>query len=278
MTTQNLHLELTTYEISEIKMLAAEKLGACRKTYDVIGEQIFSILKLNARVIFYAMGDKGPWGFTRINSSSAQIKRNKPFVAINTSLPLDCQAFAVAHELYHIWFTTTSEIIPNYILSDSIVDKNELKANRFAAEFLVDENLLRQEMKIHNIDKTNINLKDILKLSELFLFPYKAMVKRLHELDIITKKEADKFLLISDEALAKKRNLYSIYQPIPDNRISIDNLIELAVTKYEQKLITFEKLEYLLSLEKLTMSDVGISEESNYQFPTDEELDDILKD
>ncbi|MDE6635756.1 MAG: hypothetical protein K2K09_04010 [Lachnospiraceae bacterium] len=28
--------------------------------------------------------------------------REKPFVAINTSIPVDCQVFAAAHELYHI--------------------------------------------------------------------------------------------------------------------------------------------------------------------------------
>lgn len=36
----------------------------------------------------------------------------KPFVAINTSIPIDCQVFAAAHELYHIWYEKNPDILP----------------------------------------------------------------------------------------------------------------------------------------------------------------------
>lgn len=47
-----------------------------------------------------------------------------------------------AHELYHIWFDEKAEIVPADIIEESASDRNELKANRFAAEFLVDKDLL----------------------------------------------------------------------------------------------------------------------------------------
>ena len=43
--------ELNDFEIEEVKRQAREKLGYCRKTNDIIGTQIFSILGLYSRVI-----------------------------------------------------------------------------------------------------------------------------------------------------------------------------------------------------------------------------------
>ena len=61
--------ELNETEIKDIKDHASEKLGKCRKTNDIIGSQIFSILGLYARVIYYPFGKDAPWGFTRISGS-----------------------------------------------------------------------------------------------------------------------------------------------------------------------------------------------------------------
>ena len=45
-------------------------------------------------------------------------------------------------------------------------------------EFLVNEELLRQEMKVFDIDKDGLSTKEIVKLANLFTVPYKTMVKR----------------------------------------------------------------------------------------------------
>ncbi|MDE6974887.1 MAG: hypothetical protein K2P38_17645 [Lachnospiraceae bacterium] len=80
---------------------------------DIIGSQIFSILGLYARVIYYQLGKNAPWGFTRISGSRDDASLEKPFVAINTSIPIDCQVFAAAHELYHIWYEKNPDILPS---------------------------------------------------------------------------------------------------------------------------------------------------------------------
>ena len=97
-----MHKGLSDFEIEEVKNQARKKLGVCRKTNDIIGVKIFSILGLYARVIYYPLGKDAPWGFTRISGSQNDAALEKPFVAINTSIPVDCQVFAAAHELYHI--------------------------------------------------------------------------------------------------------------------------------------------------------------------------------
>jgi len=266
--------ELNEFDIEQIKSQAREKLGVCRKSRDVIGVQIFSILGLYARVIYYPLGEEAPWGFTRISGQQNDAGLEKPFAAINTSIPVDCQVFAAAHELYHIWYEKKPDILPSDLLEEEDKELNEKKANRFAAEFLVDEIMLRQEIEIYKIKE--ITIKSILKLANLFMVPYRAMVKRLNETGIINKTELRKFLSESEESIQQYKKKYAISSPEPDGRIAMDNLAELAVHAYEAELVTYEKLEYLLGLCGLKAEDIGIRKSAESSFPSDQELDSIM--
>ncbi len=268
--------ELNELEVNIIKQYARAKLGECRKSSDIIGTQIFSILSLFARVIYYPLGKDAPWGFTRISGSKNDAKLKKPFVAINTSIPLDCQVFAAAHELYHIWYEQNPDVLPADLLSEREESINEKKANRFAAEFLVDELLLKQEMALYDI--TDITVKSILQLCELFVVPYRTMAKRLREIDLIKAAELKRFLDEPEEEITKYRKMYSFVLKEADERIVMDNLSELAVEAYEEGYIAFEKLEYLLELSNLTPAELGIENKSDYEFPSDDELDSIMEE
>lgn len=267
---------LNDIEVNEIKNFAKEKLGLCRKGNDIIGTQIFSILGLYARVIYYPLGKDAPWGFTRISGSRNDSKLEKPFVAINSSLSLDCQVFAAAHEMYHIWYEHNPDVLPSDLLNEPYNKLNEIKANRFAAEFLVDELLLKQEIELYKIKK--VTMKNILQLAELFCVPYKTMVRRLGEIGIIKSTDIIMFLTISEDSVEKYRKIYSFVSQKSFERITIDNLVELSVTAYEKKYITYEKLEYLLGISNLKPTDLGIEENSYYEFPSDDELDSIMEE
>lgn len=267
--------ELNELEVKQIKKYASGKLGECRKGKDIIGTQIFSILSLYARVIYYPLGKDAPWGFTRISGSKNDATLEKPYVAINTSIPLDCQVFAAAHELYHIWYEQNPDVLPPDLLNEQDKAINEKKANRFAAEFLVDEMLLKQEIELYQIRE--ITMKGILQLCELFVVPYRTMAKRLKEIALITDDELQEFLNESEETINKYRKMYSFVLRNPDERVVMDNLVELAVNAYEAGYVTFEKLEYLLELSNLTPEDLGIERESVYEFPSDDELDSIME-
>lgn len=267
--------ELTAAELSEIKEQAASKLGVCKKQNDIIGQQIFSILSLYARVIYYPLGEKAVWGFTRIIGTSEKESAGRPFVAINSSIPVDCQVFAAAHELYHIWYDEKAEIVPANIIDES--DRNELKANRFAAEFLVDEDLLLRELNMYSISGDSITIKDILRLSELFTVPYRTMAKRLYETSVYDKKNRDLFLSKTEEEVLAARKRFAIPVPQSDSRIAIDTLNDLAVNAYEKQLISYEKLAYLLSISELTPADIGVYEPKKSLFPSDDELSEIME-
>lgn len=269
---------LTEKDIDEVISCANSKLVECNKVYDVIGTQIFSILGLYARIIYYPLGENAPWGFTDIKGLKDMENAPKIFVVLNSSIPIECQVFAAAHELYHIWYANTYSVITQSDLDYLNEDKVEQKASRFAAEFLVNKNLLESEMKLYSISKDNINMKGILKLSELFTVPYKTMVRRLSEINILDSDEEQKYLAKSNDEINREKKRYSISDIKVDCRISIDNLIELALSAYEQSLITYERLEYLIGKCGITPEDVGITKKGGYNLPSDEELDEIMGD
>lgn len=267
---------LNELEIETIKRQAREKLGECRKTNDVIGPQIFSILGLYARVIYYPLGKDAPWGFTRISGSQNDSELEKPFVAINTSIPVECQIFAAAHELYHIWYEKNPDILPPDLLNEQDKKINEKKANRFAAEFLVDEIMLKQEAELYKIK--DITIKAVLQLADLFKVPYQAMAKRLHETGFIGEKELENFLSESETSILKYRKIYALFSLRPDKHIAMDNLVELADHAFKKGLITYEKLEYILELCGLKPEEIGIEKRLEDVFPSDEELDSIMEE
>lgn len=268
--------ELNEIAISEIKDFAKEKLGLCRKGNDIIGTQIFSILSLYARVIYYPFGKDAPWGFTRISGSQNDSALEKPFVAINSSISVDCQVFAAAHELYHIWYEQNPDVLPSDLLNEKNKAISEKKANRFAAEFLVDEQLLKQEIDLYKIKRFTI--KDILQLAALFTVPYRTMVKRLEEIGVMGVSDSNKFLTETEDSVEKYRKRYAIAALKSDERIAIDNLVELAVNAYENEYITYEKLEYLLDMSNLKPEDLGIKKKASYSFPSDDELNSIMEE
>ena len=57
----------------------------------------------------------------------------------------------------------------------------------------------------------------------------------------------------------------------PDERVVMDNLVELAVTAYTEGYVTYEKLEHLLELSNMTPEELGIEKKANYEFPSDDD-------
>lgn len=267
---------LNEEEIAEISQLARKKLTQLGKLNDIIGTQVFTLLGLHAHVLYYPLDEDGPWGFACLGDG-------KPFVAINTSIEDEKCVFTAAHELYHIWFDTKSDYIPPTVLDEKdekgdILDIAELRANRFAAEFLVEKSLLEQEMHIYAIKANKVTDKDILMLADLFSVPYRTMVKRLYEISAITARDRDVYLKKTQDELNKLSLRYSLPITKADGRIALDSLVELAVSQYEKHGITFEKFTYLLRMADLDPAEVGINKPKEHVQPSDDELDLIMEE
>ncbi len=198
-----------------------------------------------------------------------------PFVFINTAIPYEKQVFAAAHELAHLWGigNNQSEVLQNsdvYDFTDNnFVDhKNHFEklANRFAAELLVEEKVLQKELNNREIHKNNVSLKNIVELMDVFLVPYKTIVRRLYEINYIDYEECIKLLAIpargKDSEIIKLQLRYELCMKNNkrDHRKKLANFVDLSLNAYEQNLRTFERLTYLLSLVNRTPDEFGIKE------------------
>jgi len=265
--------KLDDSDVKKIIAGANAKLNEHSKQDDIIGDHVFRLLEQNCRVLYYPLEEDDVWGF--IERIKGQL-----FVCINTSIPYEKQVFAAAHELYHIWFDgeNAQEVVLSSNLEEteaSHIDVCELKANRFAAEFLAETKLLEKEMLRYKIDNNEITIKEVLLLCDVFTIPYKTMVRRLHETKAIRHNTLVELLYVTENEIKKRKTILGINAPVKQDYILLDNLIEKSVEVYERGLITFEKLEYLLEFAGISPEDVGIAK-SVFTPVTDDEIAEIL--
>ena len=168
-------------------------------------DHIFSIIDtyckrngFDVQIFRFPIEDEKIWALT-------SIKKGCIFVTINTSLELNKQIFAAAHELYHIYCYIDGdddELVNGSILiaenaSDIDVSMEEREANAFAALILAPLKQVEQQKKIADVDAESIAKLIILVIyfMDCFALPYKAMVIKLWECKIIQKEQADSLLL-----------------------------------------------------------------------------------
>jgi Zn-dependent peptidase ImmA (M78 family) len=111
------------------------------------------------------------------------------FIGLNTADYFDKQVFAIAHELYHFFTKTGSHLSRQDGPEEDVV---EAKANWFAAEFLLPEEVLKrrvfEEFKAFSLAKVQLKvlLRFIARLHCTWWLPYRSLVKRLWEIKAIT--------------------------------------------------------------------------------------------
>lgn len=177
---------------------------------NIIRDDVFAIIEN------YAGAKEMPMEWIRIPIEDDElcactfIRGGRIFVMINTDIPLSKQIFAAAHELYHIrcYLEENDSELLRYgsILDARTIDTGttldeEMEANAFAGALLAPGDSLDQQLRIYRVDRTNISMDDILTLMNIFAIPYKAMVLRLLEEDIIKVKKAEELLVFSSDEI-----------------------------------------------------------------------------
>lgn len=264
-------------ELEEIINKVNMCLGKYKKANRIIKEDIFKILEMNAKIIYYPIEDDDICGFVY------KFKGYK-FCYINSYIPLEKQVFAAAHELYHILYDVIEkgELISREAIDEELAanktNREDLKANRFAAEFLVPEEVFRNELSIRGVLKNCIDLNVVVELMDVFLVPFKTIVRRLYEIDYISCDKLREFLVEEDRKentgimLLQKRLGLCRRNNNRTKEIKLDKLVDTAIKLYERNDITYEKLGYLLSLSMFKPSDFNIYEEECYVAPEEEIL------
>lgn len=266
---------LSEIEEQKIEAFARNKLIEYGKLNDIIGPQIFTILGRHSRVLYYPLMDDDIWGFVE------KVSRGT-FVCINTSIDYDKQVFVAAHELYHILHGSSGELVLAEALENpsplqETVSVEELKANRFAAAFLIQSDLLESEMTAMGIAGSTIAMPEILRLANVFTVPYKTMARRLFERRFINEEQLSEYLAVSHAELEVMKKRLGLLMPTQDKAIVLDTMVETAMSLYEKKLITVEKLEQILRYSNFTLEDMGISK-PEFTPLTDAEIDALLEE
>ena len=272
---------LSLTDISKIEDMAkSQRKGNDLGEVSPIGEKIFNIIEgiYKSYIFLYPLNTKKVAGFTRKQNNKIQ-------VFINTNLNLDFQVFAAAHELYHLiefnnkedddFVVCNDKEDVNENLDESIISIDELKANYFAAAFLLPKELI--EKRFRKLKNGIFNEEDIfieiLKLQYELEVPFKTILKRLRELGSIGDTEFKKILLLGVKSSEYRKmidnnmNVRIRELESPNNRIydSI-NSPKCAADVYKNSLISFNKMENILTRYKKCAEDFHIKKNETKTF------------
>lgn len=111
------------------------------------------------------------------------------FIGINTNNYYDNQIFTIAHELYHYYTESGSRLCWH---ESNASEEVEVKANWFAAEFLLPQEVLKRRIAIEfgsdslQEVKHQALLRFLARLHSIWYLPYQVLVNRLKDLNVVT--------------------------------------------------------------------------------------------
>lgn len=179
---------LTEEEIDNIKELVREK----RVSYALapIGRKIFEWVReqdSNIHLEFVDFQSEKIDGMLYVPESG----NDKAYIILNANKPLINQIFTTAHEYYHYVKDYAKIKEEPYICNfNNLMNVNEKKASRFAAEFLLPEEALRSEIKFHRKRMKSAGHAEMsfaeyaaiaILLTIKYELPLKAVIYRLYE-------------------------------------------------------------------------------------------------
>jgi len=265
-------IKLNEVQLDEIRKQA----GEIRRSLGFIGEtpianDIFTILdKLNIKLLEYPIKSDGNRpSFSAAIMYSEESEQKLTFIGLNTADFFDKQIFAIAHELYHFYKKSGSH------LSRPEDDENnliEVKANRFAAEFLLPktvlESIVLDEFSTSSLDNVHHKklMRFIARLHCAWWLPYRSIVKRLHEIGAITSKQYAELYEENERdlsgefgkiGLAINEDVFLKLNKPTLNIGTSPNEIEIIIRNFEDNLIDEDKFAETLSLFNRTPAEFG---------------------
>jgi len=265
-------VKLNEVQIDEIRKLAGEKrlsLGFVGET--PIANDIFTILdRLDIMLLEYPIESEGDRpAFSAAIMYSEEGDKKLTFIGLNTADFYDKQIFAIAHELYHYYTKSGSHLSRPEDEDNSLI---EVKANRFAAEFLLPETVLESivldEFKTSSLEKIQHKalLRFIARLHCTWWLPYRSLVRRLHEIGAISSEQYAELYSIDERDLqgeygkaglaTNKDEFLKLNQPTKNIGTS-PNEIEIIIRNFEDNLIDEDKFAETLSLFNRTPDEFG---------------------
>jgi Zn-dependent peptidase ImmA (M78 family) len=188
-------------------------------------------------------------------------------VYLNSSFTLGHERFTAAHELYHVLFDR-DVLKRNKIIEEENVDI----ANTFATEFLMPEDSVKKAF-YKKVGSETLEAKHIVRLHNMFKVSYRAMLKRLLELELCTKEKFSElevfgfqeYVIQLQELTIKEGFTLDLITPSKECSIP-QKFIDIIKDNYETKRISYGKFKSMLSFINKSPEDFGyaIPDEDNF--------------
>ena len=206
------------------------------------------------------------------------------FIGLNTASFYDEQIFALAHEIYHFSTRTGMAFSP-----EREEDKEtEKKADRFAAEFLLPADALK-EMTVEAFGSTNLYeipdarlLRFVARLQCDWWLPYQSIINRLCEEGHVSEIQFDNLYNLDCRS---ENGMYRRILRSTDNEISellntktrtigvSSRIIDTIINNYEDGFIEYDELFRILNLLGKKTDDYGIQVTAEF----DEDLEEMAE-
>jgi len=283
----NRKIKLSDQEIESIRKLVRDQRFSLGFSDDPsIANDIITILdKLNIILLELPIEAKsGKPAFSAVILCSEEGGESLVFIGLNTADYYDKQIFAIAHELYH-FFTKTGFHLSRQDGQDN--DVIEAKANWFAVEFLLPEDVLKRRVfeEFKSFSLADIQIKTlfrfIARLHCTWWLPYRSLVKRLWEINAITEPQYQELYSIDERDLEGEygrigrstQNDIFVRLNTPSKTVgSSPRAIETILRNFENNLIDEDTFVRILGLFNKCPADYGY-EISVSQDDMDEILD-----
>lgn len=188
--------------VEAIQEFIANKKSQKQIINTVIRDDVFSVLENECHVLYYSLEDD----IEGCHISKPLNGRMQQFVFINTKKVVQEQVWTAAHELGHVWNVDQNIKTNNF----QNIEEREKIVGRFAAEFLMPEEVFQREVKnkLADLGFSDKSLTSdqmtrlVTYLMNFFCTPYKSVIRRFVELGHVQKSDETLYLKIFDKNLA----------------------------------------------------------------------------
>lgn len=185
-------MESETVEV--IKEYIKEKRAEERIVNEVVRDDVFSVLQKECTVLYYALDDS----VDGCHIQKPVLGEMRQFVFINTSKVIQEQVWTAGHELGHVW--KVDEVVHQRY--PECKDDAETIVGRFTAEFLMPEDIFRNEIsnRLNEYKYTGPTMQPdmvvdlITYLMNFFCVPAKSIILRFIEFSYVDESDMEKYL------------------------------------------------------------------------------------
>lgn len=150
------------------------------------------------------------------------VRAGELFTVLNSALPVCKQIFAAGHELYHIWryiseqddsLSHSGSLLTAEDLDEATATQEDMEANAFSALLLVPASALTEQIEVYGLDRKKLDLDAVVRLMDIFAVPFKAMVLRLFEEEILDVRDTN--------LLIQQGNAENLYRSMQQQNIAL---------------------------------------------------------